>query len=121
MTSCPTCARIKRSIAFGAGELAATRRQMRNGLRSSLVREYESLKARYESDQARLAEHQAEPHTETPRRVVDVRRKGKARDAGKTPCPVCRRPVSVLPSGFLRRHADPAGYPCSNRRTAVAS
>ena len=36
-------------------------------------------------------------------------------------CPVCRRPQNPLPSGFLRKHNDPQGYPCSNRRRATTT
>lgn len=39
---------------------------------------------------------------------------------GQVACPVCRKPVTPLASGFLRQHADLFGLKCYNRRPPEA-
>lgn len=126
---CQTCARLMSQITWASGEVAGLRRSLAtrwNANRADLHEEYLRQRASRDDLKAMLEVHRDECDASAHSGTSATSRLGKGlrRPAGSPPkskpgqerCPVCRKAVKPLASGFLRKHADPQGYPCTNRQ-----
>lgn len=116
-TGCRDCARLKKRVSYESQEVGSLKYALtkaRNADRADLHQTWRNQQARLDVSVLELETHQAECPIHNAPKPVKVARATKVDERPR--CPVCRKPVSVLPTGYLRRHRDKQGYPCSNVR-----